>query len=73
MKYIWCSSFPEVFGRLKDRGGVSLPFLYLNSSICGIYLVKWLSRDLCSIGRVGQVSLPWVYVHSSVCETYLVQ
>ena len=51
---------------------MSLPWVYVHSSICETYLVYWSSRDLCSIGGGGGVSLPWVYVHSSICETDLV-
>ena len=52
--------------------GVSLPWVYMHSSVCGTYLVYWFSRDLCSIGGGGGVRLPQVYVHSSICETYYV-
>ena len=40
---------------------VSLPWVYVHSSICETYLVKVVFRDLCSIGG-GGVSLSWVYM-----------
>ena len=47
-------------------GGVSLPWVYVHSSIYETYLVWWFPRDLCLIGWEGGVSLPWVYVHSAI-------
>ena len=37
-----------------------------------MYLVKWFSRDLCSLGGGGEVNLTWVYVYCAIYETYLV-
>ena len=56
MKLIWCSGFPEVYAGLEEGGGVSLPWVYVPSSICETYLVYWFSRDLCSIGGVYLIS-----------------
>ena len=52
-------------------GGVSLPWVYVHSSICETYLVYWFSRDLCLNGGRG-IHVPLVYVHSSIYQTYLV-
>ena len=39
VKLIQCSGFPEIYARLEERGGVSLPSVYVHSSICETYLV----------------------------------
>ena len=40
VKLIWCSAFPEIYGQLKEgMGGVSLPWVYVHSFICEMYLV----------------------------------
>ena len=54
--------FQESMLNWRKEGGVSLPWLYVHSSICETYLVLWFSRDLCSIGEEGGVNLALVYV-----------
>ena len=44
--------------------------VYVHSSTCETYLVKWHFIDLLSIG-VG-IHVSSVYVHSAICETYFV-
>ena len=48
--------------------GVNLPWVYVHSAvyIYESYLVKWFSKDLCSIGGGVGVNLPWVYVHCAI-------
>ena len=37
---IWCSGFPEIYARFEWRGmELSLPWVYVHSSICETYLV----------------------------------
>ena len=61
-KPICCSSFQDIYAQLEDGGGVSLPWVYVHSSICETYLVYWSSRDLCVIGGGGG---------GSVCHGYM--
>ena len=39
MKHIWCNGFPEIYGRLEEGDGVSLPWVYVHSAIYETYLV----------------------------------
>ena len=73
VKLIQCSVFPQIYAQIRGGGGVSLPRVYVHSSICETYLVQCFFRDLCLIGGGGGVSLPRVQLHSSICKTYLVQ
>ena len=38
-KLIQCSGFPEIYAQLEEGSGVSLPWVYVHSSICQTYLV----------------------------------
>ena len=40
VKLIWCSGFPEIYAQLEEGvGGVSLPWVYVHSSVCETYSV----------------------------------
>ena len=72
VKLIWCSRFCRDLCWIGGGGGVSLPWVYVHSSICETYLLYRFSIYPCWIGGGGGVSMPWVYEHSSICESYLV-
>ena len=63
--YMW-NLFSVVFSidlcSIGGGGGVSLPWLYVHSSICETYSVLWFSRDLCSIGGRGYVWLQYMCI-----------
>ena len=40
MKLFWCSGFPEIYARLEEGVGVSLPWVYVHSAI---YETFWCS------------------------------
>ena len=40
VKLMQCSGFPDIYAQLEEGGsGVSLPWVYVHSSICETYLV----------------------------------
>ena len=39
VKLIWCSGFPGIYALLEERGGVSLPWVYVHSALCETYMV----------------------------------
>ena len=47
---------------IREGGEVSVPLVYVHSSIYETYLVSWFSRDLCSFGEGGL---------GSVCHGYM--
>ena len=47
VKLFWCSGIPYIYGQLE---GVHLPSVYVHSTMCKMYLVKWYSIDLWSVG-----------------------
>ena len=67
VKLIWCSGFPEIYAQIEGGGGVSLPWVYVQSSTCETYLqCSGFPVDLWSQSEEGGgVSLPLIYVHSS--------
>ena len=72
VKLIQCRGVAQIYGQLEE--GVSLPLVYMHSSICETYLVYWFPIDLCLIGGGGYVCLQYMcillYVKLTWCSGF---
>ena len=46
MKLFWCSGFPEIYARLGEGVGVSLPWVYVHSAIYETFGVVVFQRSM---------------------------